>query len=147
MNNNGKKIYICHSMCLGSQFPTHVGWIGTSTLASMLWVKVPTQHTRCMPTHSHQKEHDVTWVSCGDIKHHILMFWWCGLFWMTRVTSVLKGYKRNNAWGRGSRFWFNRVKVYTSKHLGMSQHWVCQQFIHKEKIMCLVCCFIVVVWF
>ena len=133
----------CHSMHLGSPFPTpqkvdeHVHYS-----IHALWVRVSTQCTRCMHMDFHQKE---AW-------HHQSIMWWCsddvGVFQMMTFMLVLKGYKRKNAEeGGGSKFQFHRVKIHTPRVLrcipalglpGIS--------IKRRKIMCLVYCFITVMW-
>ena len=74
-------------------------------------IRVSTQHTRPMHMESHQKE---AW-------HHQSIMWWhpddIRVFWMTFI-SVLKGYKRKNAWeGGGSKFQFHWVKIHTPRIL------------------------------
>ena len=62
-----------------------------SALASLLWVSVSTQNTRCMHKHSCKIEHDITGASCDDIRYYMMMFHWCRGFQMMTFTSVLKG--------------------------------------------------------
>ena len=60
------------------------------------------------------KEHDIIRATCGHVCHHMMMFWWCGVFQMMTFTSVLKEFKRKNAWeGGSSKLQFHRVKIHT----------------------------------
>ena len=73
-------------------------------------LSVPTRH---MWKHSHQTEHDIIRASCDDIRHHIMMSWWCGGFWMMIFTSVLRGvYKGECMRGKGSKLRVQRIKIY-----------------------------------
>ena len=83
-------IYMSQYVPGGCSFPLNKGRMRASTLASLFWVKLSTQH---FYQHSHQKRawHYIIRLSCDDVTCHMMVFWWHGGFWMMTFTSVLKG--------------------------------------------------------
>ena len=73
---------------------------------------------------------------------------------MATFMSVLKGYKKENAW-EGGEFKFSPVPSFKyielskppKEYFSASCHWVKQQFLHLSELTCLVLCFIAVMYF
>ena len=145
-------LHIYVTVCTwGCHFSLPKGVIRASTSASLFSATIPAQLTSCIHRLSLQNKswHDQSnmWWHLDDVRD---FRWW-------HSCQHWKGIKGRCMRGWGFQFTIPGFQVLSfeciepssppQEYFGVSWHWVSQEFLHSSEIMCLVFCFITVMYF